>query len=120
VPGAAKRWRRARSFSRLASEPGARPARTPALRAGRPRGVLRRVELPVDAARALDAVRRTGQNVRFEVKKACEQERWRLKVLYDAADPATGETTTVALGLLWSDDKAGVTALCDRLARGEA
>lgn len=77
------------------------------------------MELPVEAARAVEVIRRTGQNVRFEVKKACEQERWRLKVLYDAADPATGETTPVALGLLWSDDHAGVIALRDRLARGE-
>jgi hypothetical protein len=77
------------------------------------------VELPDEATRALEAVRRTRRNVRFEVKKACEQERWRLKVLYDAADPATGETTTVHLGLLWSDDRAAVLALRDRLARGE-
>jgi hypothetical protein len=78
------------------------------------------VELPVEAARALEAIRRTGKNVRFEVKKACEQERWRLKVVYEAADPATGEGTTVQLGLLWSDDHEGVSALRDRLARGEA
>ncbi len=76
------------------------------------------MQLPDEAARALEAVRRTGRNVRFEVKKACEQERWRLKVLYEAADPATGETTTVQLGLLWSEDRAGVTSLRDRLAAG--
>jgi hypothetical protein len=76
------------------------------------------VELPAEAVRALEAVRRNGRNVRFEVKKACEQERWRLKVLYDAVDPATGEVSPVALGLLWSDDRAGVVALRDRLADG--
>ncbi len=76
------------------------------------------VELTPEATRALESIRRSGRNVRFEVKKACEQERWRLKVLYDASDPATGETSTVHLGLLWSDDRAGVIALRDRLARG--
>jgi hypothetical protein len=78
------------------------------------------VELPDEAARAVEAVRRTGQNVRFEIKKACEQERWRLKVLYDRADPVTGETTTIHLGLLWSDDRAAVVALRDQLERGAA
>jgi hypothetical protein len=76
------------------------------------------VELPEEAARAVEAIRRNGQNVRFEIKKACEQERWRLKVLYDRADPATGETTTIHLGLLWSDDRAALVALCDQLAGG--
>jgi hypothetical protein len=78
------------------------------------------VELPAEAARALEAIRRNGRNVRFEVKKACEQERWRLKVLYDAVDPETGEISTVALGLLWSEDRAGVVSLRDRLAGGDA
>jgi hypothetical protein len=77
------------------------------------------VDLPDSAAAALSAARRTGKNVRFEVKKACEQERWRLKVLYEAVDPVTGEESTVQLGLLWDDDRGAIMELADRLARGE-
>ena len=64
-------------------------------------------------------MRRTGQNVRFEVRKACEQERWRLKVLYEQPDPDSGELRTVQLGLVWAEDRSEVTSLRDRLARGE-
>jgi hypothetical protein len=77
------------------------------------------MDLPDDAAAALAAARRTGRNVRFEVKKACEQERWRLKVLYEVVDPQTGDESTVQLGLLWHDDRAAIHALRERLARGE-
>lgn len=77
------------------------------------------MDLPDSAAAALAAARRTGKNVRFEVKKACEQERWRLKVLYEAVDPVTGEESTVQLGLLWDDDRGAIMELEDRLARGE-
>ena len=75
--------------------------------------------LPDDAVSALESIRRTGQNVRFEIKKACEQERWRLKVLYDVVDGAGGPPRTIQLGLLWSDDRAGIRALRDRLVAGE-
>jgi hypothetical protein len=77
------------------------------------------MDLPGDAAAALDAVRRTGRDVRFEVRKACEQERWRLKVVYRAADPETGAEEAKELGLVWSEDRQGILALRDRLARGE-
>jgi hypothetical protein len=77
------------------------------------------MNLPEDAAAALASVRRTGRNVRFEVRKACEQERWRLKVLYEAVDPHTGDESTVQLGLLWHDDRDAVVELEERLARGE-
>jgi hypothetical protein len=65
------------------------------------------MQLPDQAVRALDAVRREGRGVRFEIKKACEQERWRLKVCYAPAS-GSGETQ---VGLLWSDDLAGLEAL---------
>lgn len=77
------------------------------------------MDLPDSAIEALARVRRDGKNVRFEVKKACEQERWRLKVLYEAVDPATGAETTVQLGLLWHDDREAVVDLEQRLAKGE-
>jgi hypothetical protein len=76
------------------------------------------VDLPDSAVEALASVRRTGKNVRFEVKKACEQERWRLKVLYEVPDPVTGEESTVQLGLLWDEDRAAIVDLKDRLAAG--
>jgi hypothetical protein len=74
------------------------------------------VELSREAVAAVEAVRRKGRNVRFEIKKACEQERWRLKVLYEATDPVTGEEHTVHMGLLWSEDHEGLVALRDRLS----
>lgn len=98
---------------------GCRPERRSGLRAQHGRALHSGVDLPIPAARALDAIRRTGRNVRFEVKKACEQERWRLKVMYDHDDAVTGEPVTIALGLLWSDDRAAVVALRERLERGE-
>jgi hypothetical protein len=79
------------------------------------------VFLPDDAVTALESIRRTGQNVRFEVKKACEQERWRLKVLYDVVDGDDGAPArSIQLGLLWADDRAAVFALRDRLAAGDS
>ncbi len=48
------------------------------------------MQLPAHAARALDVIRREGRGIRFEIKKACEQERWRLKVCYAAVDARTG------------------------------
>lgn len=81
---------------------------------------MRAVFLPDEAAAAVEALRRTGQNVRFEIKKACEQERWRLKVLYDVVDEAGAPPRTVHLGLLWADDRAAVCELRDRLERGES
>ena len=68
------------------------------------------MQLPEQAVRALEVVRRDGRGVRFEIRKACEQERWRLKVRYVAA--GGGE---VEVGLLWSDDQAGLEALKRKL-----
>jgi hypothetical protein len=78
------------------------------------------VFLPDDAVAALESIRRTGQSVRFEIKKACEQERWRLKVLYEVVDGDGAPPRTIQLGLLWADDRAAVCALRDRLAAGES
>ncbi len=68
------------------------------------------MQLPETAARALEVVRREGRGVRFEIKKACEQERWRLKMCY--AGPSGAE---VQLGLLWSEDLDGLEALKRKL-----
>jgi hypothetical protein len=73
------------------------------------------MQLPEHAARALDVVRREGRGVRFEIKKACEQERWRLKVCYGALDARAGGTKEVELGLLWAEDLAGLEALKRKL-----
>jgi hypothetical protein len=77
------------------------------------------MNLPDAAAAALDAVRRAGRGIRFEVRKACEQERWRLKVVYRVTDAETGAEESRELGLLWSEDRQEILALRDRLARGE-
>jgi hypothetical protein len=69
------------------------------------------MQLPEHAARALEVVRREGRGVRFEIKKACEQDRWRLKVCYDAPDARAGGAREVELGLLWAEDLAGLEAL---------
>lgn len=71
------------------------------------------VSLPPEAQEALAAVLRNGRILRFEVRKACEQERWRLKVVYA---PAGGdEAAPIQLGLLWSEDRDGVRALARAL-----
>ena len=67
----------------------------------------RAMQLPEQAVRALEVVRREGRDVRFEIKKACEQERWRLKVCYV---PRTG-AGEVQLGLLWTEDLPGLEDL---------
>ena len=69
------------------------------------------MQLPEQAVRALEVIRRDGRGVRFEIKKACEQERWRLKVCYTPRADG-GE---VQVGLLWSDDQAGLEALKRKL-----
>jgi hypothetical protein len=79
----------------------------------------RAVKLPEQAARALEAVRGRAQGLRFEIKKACEQERWRLKVCYLPVDPSPGEKSEVQLGLLWSEDLPGLENLRRRLEAGE-
>jgi hypothetical protein len=73
------------------------------------------MQLPEHAARALDVVRREGRGVRFEIKKACEQDRWRLKVCYDAPDALASGAKEVELGLLWAEDLAGLEALKRKL-----
>jgi hypothetical protein len=71
------------------------------------------VLLPPDAVEALAAVRRSGKILRFEVKKACEQERWRLKVVY--APGGDEGALPVQLGLLWSEDRDALRALARAL-----
>ena len=73
------------------------------------------MQLPEHAARALEMVRREGRGVRFEIKKACEQERWRLKVCYGAPGARAGGTEEVEVGLLWAEDLAGLEALKRKL-----
>jgi hypothetical protein len=72
------------------------------------------MQLPEQAVRALEMVRREGRGLRFEIKKACEQERWRLKVCYTPPG-APGE---VQVGLLWSNDQAGLEELKRKLEEG--
>ncbi len=76
------------------------------------------MELPPQARRALEVVRLEARSLRFEIKKACEQERWRLKVVYVADDKRTGEPVEVQLGLVWSEDLAGLEELQRRLEAG--
>lgn len=78
----------------------------------------RPVELPEQAARALAAVRQKASALRFEIKKACEQERWRLKVCYRSAGQGPDERE-IQLGLLWCEDLAELSALRARLEAGE-
>ena len=74
----------------------------------------RAMELPEQAARALAAVRQKARTLRFEIKKGCEQERWRLKVCYRTA---AGEPE-IQVGLLWCDDLPPLRELRARLEAG--
>ena len=75
------------------------------------------MELPGPAAEALAAVRARAGRVRFEIAKACEQQRWRLKVCYLQAGAPAG-TPETELGLLWSEDLEALEALRRRLESG--
>ena len=74
----------------------------------------RTVELPEQAARALAAVRQKASTLRFEIKKGCEQERWRLKVCYRTA---SGEPES-QVGLLWCEDLPQLKKVRARLEAG--
>jgi hypothetical protein len=75
------------------------------------------MDLPETAARALGSVRAQAGRVRFEIRKACRQERWRLKVCYLPAGAPPGALET-QLGLLWSGDREALEALRRRLEAG--
>jgi hypothetical protein len=74
--------------------------------------------LPPDAARALDRARAEGQDLRFTLLEHCHTGRFRLAVRYRVLDAATGELRDVNLGLLWSEDRAGLEALRAELEPG--
>ena len=76
------------------------------------------MDLPHDAAEALVAVRARAGALRFEIKRACEQERWRLKVCWLPAGAPAG-AMEAQLGLLWAEDLEGLEALRSRLESGE-
>ena len=69
------------------------------------------MDLPEQAARALDVVRRDGVDVRFEIAKVCGEERYRLSVRY-----RKGGSDEVRLGLLYSPDRVALEDLRLRLA----
>jgi hypothetical protein len=69
------------------------------------------MDLPDQAARALDAVRRDASELRFEVAKVCGESRYRLSVRF-----RKGAADEVRLGLLYSDDRAALEDLRARLA----
>jgi hypothetical protein len=74
----------------------------------------RTVELPEQAARALAAVRQKASTLRFEIKKGCEQERWRLKVCYRTA----AGRPEIQVGLLWCEDLPQLKEVRARLEAG--
>lgn len=72
------------------------------------------MELPDQAARALEVVRRDGRDLRYEVARICESDRYRLSVRYQPS--AGGE---FRLGLLYSEDRAALERLREALAAAE-
>jgi len=69
------------------------------------------MDLPEQAALALETLRREGRDVRFEVAKVCGDARWRLSAHYVGR---AGDA--VRIGLLYSGDRLALEALRDRLA----
>lgn len=69
------------------------------------------MELPEQAARALEAVRSEGRELRFEVDEICHSKRFRLSVRYvrRAGD-------SFRLGLLYAEDRAALERLASVLA----
>jgi hypothetical protein len=75
--------------------------------------------LPPAAAQALETARVEGEALRFDCREHCHTGRFRLSVRYRVPDPAGGPPRDVNLGLLWSEDQAGLEALRAALERGE-
>jgi hypothetical protein len=71
------------------------------------------MDLPEKAARALEVLLRDGRAIRYGVDEVCHSGRYRLSVRYQARDGYE-----VRLGLLYSEDRAALEALRDRLAAG--
>ncbi len=69
------------------------------------------MELPEQAARALEVVRRDGRDLRYEIDEICHSDRFRLSIRY--VRPGGEE---LRLGLLYSADRAVLEALRGRLA----
>ncbi len=114
MPGRRRAWK-----GSAAPPPAPLPGQAPSCRvlaARRPPWCIGSVELPPAAAAALEAVRRTGRNLRFEVKKGCRDARYRLRLFYDVVDAATGTAEERSVGLLWHEDRAGLEELSRRLA----
>ena len=73
------------------------------------------LSLPPAAAHALETARAEGVDHRYVVLEHCHTGRWRLSVRYRVPGP---EPREVNLGLLWSEDRAGLEALREALERG--
>jgi D-serine deaminase-like pyridoxal phosphate-dependent protein len=69
------------------------------------------MELPEQAARALAVVQKDGRELRYVIEHMCDSPKHRLSVRYRNA---AGEE--LRLGLLWSEDRAALDALRERLA----
>ena len=69
------------------------------------------MELPDQALRALEAVRREGRDLRFVVDEICHSKRFRLSVRFVRAG---GDA--FRLGLLYATDRAALDELASRLA----
>ncbi len=78
------------------------------------------MELPDQARRALDALRRRAGDLRFEVAEICHSGRWRLSVHYRAGPAGAPGAGEARLGLLYSKDRGGLLSLRQRLAEAEA
>ncbi len=73
------------------------------------------MELSHQARRALDALRRRADHLRFEVAEICHSGRWRLSVHY-----REGQGGELRLGLAYSLDREGLEELRGRLSEVEA
>ncbi len=71
------------------------------------------MELTDQASRALEVVRRDGQDLRYEVTEICHAKRYRLSVRYRA--PSGDE---VRLGLIYATDRDALEALAAQLSGG--
>lgn len=78
------------------------------------------MDLPDQARRALERLRESARDLRFEVAEICHSSRWRLSVHYRAGYPGGPGTDEFRLGLLYSSDREGLVELRERLAEAEA
>ncbi len=78
------------------------------------------VKIPASARAALERLRETARDLRFEVAEVCRSSRWRLSVHWAGGPSTSAAGGESRLGLVHSEDREALLRLRDELAEAEA